>query len=207
MKKVLFALIAFPLAFLSFTSTEETKFEVGDQAPMLEYEMANCKEGSNTIRKAAKKNGVVVVFSCNTCPFVVGNKGFEGWEKQYNDLYEHAKKNDMGFILVNSNEAKRDNEDSPSEMVKHAKEAKYKMDYLIDTNSELANAFGAKTTPHVFVLNAEFTLVYKGTIDNSWDTKREQDIQYLKPAIEALVNGKKIMTTETAPKGCSIKRK
>ena len=52
------------------------------------------------------KNGLLVVFSCNTCPFVIGNKSMDGWENRYNDLYEFCKLQDIGMVLVNSNEAK-----------------------------------------------------------------------------------------------------
>jgi hypothetical protein len=80
------------------------------------------------------------------------------------------------------------------------------MPYLVDENSKLANAFGAKTTPHIYFFNAEMNLVYTGSIDNIWDNKRKTDVPYLKNAIEAVGNGKKIKTDNTPPKGCSIKR-
>ena len=59
----------------------------------------------------SKENGVIVVFSCNTCPFVVGSSYFPGWENQYNALHSLAQNNDLGFVLINSNEAKRDGVD------------------------------------------------------------------------------------------------
>jgi hypothetical protein len=50
-------------------------------------------------------------------------------------------------------------------------------------------------------------LVYAGSIDNTWDTKREEDIPYLKNAMEQLLSGGGIQEAQTAPRGCSIKRK
>jgi thioredoxin-related protein len=206
MKKILFTLLALPLVLGSFVSSEEKGFEIGDTAPLAQYDMKNCNDGSNSLRQSVLQNGLVVVFSCNTCPFVVGNEHFKGWESQYNDLHAYATENKLGFILVNSNEGKRDDDDSMDEMRNHADRKGYKMPYLLDENSKLANAFGAKTTPHVFVLNSKLELVYKGSIDNGSDTRREKDIPYLKTAINELVSGRAISTAETAPRGCSIKR-
>ena len=71
--------------------------------------------------------------------FVVGNEDFEGWEKQYNDLYDAAEKNGLGLVLINSNEAKRDGDDSLEEMKLHAAKVNYKMPYLVDENSKLSD--------------------------------------------------------------------
>jgi hypothetical protein len=91
-------------------------------------------------------------------------------------------------------------------MKEHAKKYNYRSPYLLDTESTLANSFGAKTTPHVFMFNKEFQLVYKGAIDDNYkDIDRVKEF-YLKDAIEQLVNGKKIKVSETDPVGCSIKR-
>ena len=174
------------------------------KAPKKLYKNAN---GPNTsLIQEVKKNGLIVVFSCNTCPFVVGSKHFPGWEKQYNELYDASMKNKIGFLLVNSNEAKRGGDDSFDKMETHAKKNKYKMAYLLDENSSLANELLAKTTPHVFFYNAQLELIYSGSIDNIWDGKRKKEQYYLKDAIRSHVSSKKIKPSATPPKGCSIKR-
>ena len=91
-----------------------------------------------------------------------------------------AQNNDVGFVLINSNEAKRDGVDSFEEMTKHAQKNNYSMSYLLDENSELANFLKAKTTPHVFFFDGSFRLIYTGSIDNIWDGKRKKDISFLK---------------------------
>ena len=136
----------------------------------------------------------------------VGSDNFEGWEKQYNDLNKFAANYGFKMVLINSNEAKRDHDDSPDAMKKRAKEKGYTMPYLIDKNSELADAFGARTTPHVFLLNQKMELIYTGAIDNKVDGKRSSDENYLKNAIEAVTSDKEITTNSTPPRGCSIKR-
>ena len=174
------------------------------KAPKKLYKNAN---GPNTsLIQEVKKNGLIIVFSCNTCPFVVGSKHFPGWEKQYNELYDASMKNKIGFLLVNSNEAKRGGDDAFDKMETHAKKNKYKMAYLLDENSNLANELLAKTTPHVFFYNAQLELIYSGSIDNIWDGKRKKEQYYLKDAIRSHVSSKKIKPSATPPKGCSIKR-
>jgi len=176
-------------------------------APLADVKMKNTQDGELSLNEAKKEKGLIVAFSCNTCPFVVGTPDFPGWERQYNELHELATKNNIGFVLVNSNEAKRDGADSFVAMTEHAKEKEYTMPYLFDVNSQLANALKAITTPHVYMFNAKMELVYVGSIDNIWDSKRKSDEPYLKNAIQALGEGKKIKTADTAAKGCSIKRK
>jgi hypothetical protein len=110
------------------------------------------------------------------------------------------------MVLINSNEAKRGDDDSLDAMKKRAKEKGYSMPYVVDKNSELADAFLAKTTPHVFLLNQKMELIYTGAIDNKVDGKRSSDDNYLKNAIEAAASGKEIEIKSTPPRGCSIKR-
>ena len=168
--------------------------------------MKNANGTPSSLRLEKKNNGLIAVFSCNTCPFVVGTPDFPGWERQYNELYKYAAENEIGFVLINSNEAKRKGDDSFEKMILHAKEQNYAMSYLLDENASLANFLKAKTTPHVFFFNNSFRLVYSGSIDNIWKGNRKKDITYLKNAIAFHIKNKKIKPNETSPKGCSIKR-
>ncbi|MDG2343532.1 MAG: redoxin domain-containing protein, partial [Flavobacteriales bacterium] len=136
--------------------------EIGTKAPLTEYKMKDVSEKEYSLIDLNEENGILIIFSCNTCPFVVGSKDNEGWENRYNDLYETCKKNNIGMALVNSNEAKRKGDDSFEQMKNHSFENKYKAPYLIDKNHKLADAFGASTTPHVFLFNHSLELVYKG---------------------------------------------
>jgi len=201
MKKLAFLLL-FSVCALSLNA----QLKIGDKASMLDDQLQSTIGETTSLNDSKKENGILVVFSCNTCPFVVGTEDFPGWERQYNTLYDLAESLRIGMILVNSNEGKREGADSYDEMLKHAEEQKYKMSYVVDVNSTLANVFGAKTTPHVFLLNAEMELVYMGSIDNIWDKERKADIPYLKTAMTELASNKKIKTSTTSPKGCGIKR-
>jgi thioredoxin-related protein len=202
MKSICFNLI-FSLVSLSFFA----QIKKGSSMPLSDLQLLDVKTNAKTILKENKlEKGLLIIFTCNTCPFVVGTPDFPGWERQYNTLFDQAVKRNVGFVLVNSNEGKRGKEDSIEEMIKRAEEKGYQMPYLVDEKSVLANAFGAKTTPHVFLFNEELKLVYSGSIDNIWDNKRKEEIPYLINAINALSQGKKIKPSATPPKGCSIKR-
>jgi peroxiredoxin len=192
---------------LAFSQQEEVKtLPLGERAPLVQKELANIDGKLMSLESVSGDNGVLVVFSCNTCPFVVGSDNFEGWEKQYNELNKFAQEHGFKMVLINSNEGKREQDDSPEAMKKRAEEKGYTMPYLLDKNSEMADAFGARTTPHVYLLNEKMELIYVGAIDNKVDGKRKSDENYLRTAIESKVANKPIEINSTPPRGCSIKR-
>lgn len=201
------------LLFFLFTLTSSllfgqfTTLTIGQNAPLAEHKMASTTGDLITLN-SLKSEGLIVLFSSNTCPFVVGFKDgtFGGWENSYNSICEKANAANINVVLVNSNEAKRDGGESMADMIERKNFKAFTMPYLLDKNSELANAFGAKTTPHVFFFNRDMKLIYTGSIDNSFEDKKKTDIPYLVNAIQAYSNGKKIKTKSTSPKGCSIKR-
>lgn len=203
------SLLSIPVLLLLVSLTlpgDEEKFKIGEALPLADREMAGSDGNVHTLSSLKKDMGLVVIFSCNTCPFVVGNENFEGWERQYNALHALATEKTVGLVLVNSNEAKRVGDDSMDLMKRRAEEMGYTMPYLMDENSALADAMEAKTTPHVFVFDRDMKLVYKGSIDNSWDSKRTEDLHYLNDVLKNLSDGTKIRENSTPPRGCSIKR-
>src|SRR5258705_1314297 len=150
-------------ASYAFISTDE-KYEmlaIGQKAPKADVRMADISGKKVSLNDIKKGNGLLVIFSCNTCPFVLA------WEDRYPSLGEQCSKNNIGIVLINSNEARRKGDDSVEEMKKHAADKNYNRCYTIDENSELANAFGAKTTPHVYLFDKDMKLVYRGAIDDT----------------------------------------
>ncbi|HLP55303.1 MAG TPA: thioredoxin family protein [Fluviicola sp.] len=202
------ALIALVSAAFTFSPSEDkqTGLKIGDKLPMADTEMKATDGSAYSLSKVMGKKGLVVVFSCNTCPFVVGSESFAGWEVQYNSLATLAKESNIGFVLVNSNAAKRTGDDSMEAMITRASDKAYTMPYLVDENAALADAFGAKTTPHVYFFNENNELIYQGAIDNTVDGKRKEDKNYLQQAMREHVAGKKVSENTTPPRGCSIKR-
>jgi thioredoxin-related protein len=205
MKTILFYLLF--IVSCNF-SAQITPLKIGEVAPLQDHKMSANQSQIMTLKDAMGENGLIVIFSSNSCPFVVGfdDKSFAGWENQYNPIYDKAQLAKTNVILINSNEAKRSNGESLNDMIERKAMKGFKMPYLMDSNSELANAFGGKTTPHVFYFDKSFKLIYTGSIDNSFEEKRKKDVPYLINAIEAHSIGKKIKPNSTSPKGCSIKR-
>lgn len=209
MKNKLVPALAILLGFvmMSIGSGEDHEIlKIGTKAPMADQKMKDVSGKDFSLKDLKQENGLLVVFSCNTCPFVVGGFGYPGWEKEYNTIFDACSKNKIGMVLVNSNEAKRKGDDSLEKMVKRAEKSEYKMPYVVDENHQLADAFGAKTTPHIYLFDKDMKLIYTGSIDNIWDKKRESDESYLLNAIGEYSTGKKISVSTSAPRGCSIKR-
>lgn len=204
MKKLLFSSMAIiALILLAFKPGESEKYptiKLGNQMPYSDYTMKNIDGKVMSLENITRKNGTLVIFSCNTCPFVVE------WENRYDDAAGIANRLEIGTVFINSNEAKRSGDDSYEMMVKHAKESNYIAPYLVDEGSKLANAFGAKTTPHVFLFDSKGKLVYLGAIDDNSKDQTAVKEHYLKDALYALGNGKEIVKSQTDAKGCSIKR-
>lgn len=168
--------------------------------PKAEVKMKDVSGSTVSLAEARKKNGLLVIFSCNTCPYV---KLSESRIREYSDLCLGS---DIGCVLVNSNEAQRDDEDSFEEMVRYHKSQNLKCYYTVDAGSELADAFGAGRTPQCFLFNAEGKLVYKGAIDDNVKDPSAAKQHYLKDAINAVISNEEPKIRETKSIGCTIKR-
>jgi thioredoxin-related protein len=140
-------LIALLLVNTSLFAQKYSTINIGEQMPSQQTEIFDTNEKSRTLNNSLKNNGLLVVFTSNSCPFVVM------WEDRYQLLEEKCRNSDIGMLYINSNQAKRNGDDSVEKMKNHSKEMGYTFPYLIDRNSEIANAFGAKTTPHTFLFD------------------------------------------------------
>ena len=200
-------MVCMVMLLFSFIPNQDIKtIKLGITCPMADIKFKNIDNTEKSLNEFKKENGIIVIFSCNACPFVVGGDNSEGWEGRYNEIEKTASENKTAMVLVNSNHAKRDKGDSFDDMVKHAEEKKYAMPYLYDDESKLANAFGARTTPHVFLFDKNMKLIYRGSIDDNVTSAKEVKEKYLELAIIANAAGNKIKKKDTKAIGCSIKR-
>jgi len=167
--------------------------------PEADYKMKEVSGKTVSLNDIKKAKGLLVIFSCNTCPYV---KMSESRIKDYSDF---ALTNDVGCILVNSNEAQRGEDDSFDEMTKYYSAQKLKCAYALDEKSQLANAFGASRTPQCFLFNNK-GLIYKGAIDDNVKDPSAVKAAYLKEALAALLKNETPKTQETKSIGCTIKR-
>ncbi|MFZ1694780.1 MAG: thioredoxin family protein [Flavobacteriales bacterium] len=191
---------------LLLAAHELPNLNIGDAMPAAEVKMKNVDEKMVSLKDLAGRNGTLVIFSCNTCPFVVGSEGSEGWEGRYPELMAVGARFGVPVVLINSNEAKRGDGDSFADMQTHYKEKKYTGAYLLDEGHQVADAFGARTTPHVFLFNKDGKLAYKGAIDDNVANAAEVKERWAYNAIDKMVAGQPIEPATTRNIGCSIKR-
>ncbi len=210
MKRLFILSLVSVFAISSFAQGSTQKFptiEIGSDIPMADEALKDVSGDMLSLTDVKGENGLLVMFSCNTCPFVIGSgSSNEGWEGRYQEIYEWCNENGIGFTMINSNEAKRDLGDSFDDMVAHSEEMGWDCHYMLDPDSKMANAFGGKTTPHAFLFNGESKLVYSGSIDDSPKSASAVAEPYLKNALGSLVSGEEISPATTTPVGCSIKR-
>ncbi len=174
---------------------------IGDKATLLEIKMLDVSGDKISLADATKENGLLVLFSSNTCPFVLQ------WEGRYSEIKDWADQHEIGMIVLNSNYGNRNGVDSYEAMKQHARKKNYNFYYVVDEGSKIANALGGQTTPHAFLFNSDMKLVYKGAIDDNYKSSEDVKQAYLKDAIKNVSSGKVIAVAETKPLGCSIKRK
>ena len=194
MKKILI-----PIMGLTFLLAGE--LEIGSSMPLKDLKLADISGKNITLANAKGDVGTLVVFSCNTCPWVIR------WEDRYVSLANTYAQKGIGIIAVNSNAARFGGEDSLEEMLEHAKNNGYNFPYAQDPESELASAFGATKTPHIYLFNGDDKLVYRGAIDDNAKNAKKVDVPFLANAIDALLAGNPINPQTTKALGCSIKFK
>ena len=147
----------------------------------------------------AGEKGTLVIFSCNTCPWVVK------WEPRIASIGNEYRKKGFGVIVVNSNGAEDAAEAEGLEaMTKRAKDRGFEFPYVFDATSALARAFHATKTPEVFLFNAEKKLVYTGTIDDNASDAEAVEEPYLIDALKATLAGTEIAMKRTKALGCAI---
>jgi len=200
MKKII-SVLMLAVTVSVVASGNNGKLGIGDKLVLTDVKLEDVSCAKISLAEVKKENGLLVLFSSNTCPFVLQ------WEDRFPDLKAWADKNKVGMVVLNSNHQKRDGDDSFEAMKKHAKEKGYNFYYALDDQSLIANSFGGQTTPHAFLFNGKMELVYKGAIDDSYKSAKDVKQPYLKDAIASVSSGKQVAVAETKPVGCSIKRK
>jgi peroxiredoxin len=181
------AMLATPLA--------ADELAIGAAAPA--FTLTNAADGKAVSFKPASGAPAVVVFMCNSCPFA------KAFEDRVNQLAASYAKKGVKFYSINSS-----SDAYPAEALGAMKEraaAKgFTFAYLKDGNSAIAKAYGARVTPHVFVVDGKGTVRYRGYVDDSAKSD-ERTHSGLSDALDSLLAGKAVARAETKAFGCSIK--
>lgn len=201
MKKTFLSLVLLAGSIAAFAQNNIESIGLGSHIPLADRKMKSVgKESMVALKQSTTKNGLLVMFSCNTCPYVIKA------EVRTSEMMKYVAEKGIGMVIVNSNEAYRAKEDAPDEMAKYAKAQRYTVPYIIDENSVLADAFGATRTPEVFLFDGGGKLVYKGAMEDNPSSPAESTQMYLKSAIDNMLSGDTIDPNSTKSIGCSIKR-
>jgi peroxiredoxin len=171
---------------------------IGDKAP--EFELLDTEGDSWSAPNGDGAKATVVVFTCNHCPYALA------WHDRIADAARDYSGKGVRFLAVSSNDADRYPRDSYDAMKARVAKEDWPMPYLYDQTQDVARAYGAKTTPDVFVVDSGGHLRYRGAPDADYDDPGQQ-AQWLRDALDALLSGEQPARAETKPVGCSIKWK
>ena len=169
---------------------------LGDKGP--EFSLLGVDGKTYSLSGLKEARLVVVVFSCNHCPYV---QAYEG--RLIAVQRDYAAKG-VQLVAINANDAAKYPDDSFPEMVKRAKAKGYNFPYLHDVTQQVARAYGAERTPHIFVLDQSRVLRYTGRIDDNWQDAKAVKSHDLRDALDALLAGKPV-ATQTPAIGCTVK--
>ena len=199
MNKIFFSVLPIAISMAAI-STVSDPLTIGSSIPSPESKMKDISGKEIAFKDAMKKNGLLVMFSCNTCPVV------KKYQSRTLETGKFAIDNEIGVIVLNSNEATRDDGDSFDDMKQYAKQQGYNFSYVLDKNSIMADAFGATRTPELFLFDKNGKLVYHGAIDDNPNGPDKVTRQHAQLAMQEMVSGKNVSTATTRFTGCSIKR-
>jgi peroxiredoxin len=171
---------------------------LGLGAPAPDFDLPGIDGRNHSLVSFADKPVLVVMFSCNHCPYV---KDYEG--RMVSIQRDYAAKG-VQLVAINSNDEKAYPEDSFPEMVKRAKTKGFNFPYLRDETQKVVEAYGGVCTPHIFAFDKGRVLRYRGRIDDSRDASKVTTHD-LRNAIDDLLAGRAVRVPDTRPFGCSIK--
>lgn len=180
--------IAFVLSLVS--SGFGAGVEVGEKAPDFAAKGVDGKD--YTLKTTSDAKVTVVCFTCNRCPVAVA------YEDRFIEFASQYKEKGVEFVAINVNP------ESVADMKKRAEEKGFPFAYAKDESGESARAYGARVTPHIFVLNEKRELAYVGAFDDNVNESKVEK-KYVINAVDQILAGKEVTTKSTRPVGCGIR--
>ncbi|MGL5060077.1 MAG: thioredoxin family protein [Microcoleus sp.] len=142
---------------------------------------------------------IAVVFMCNHCPYV------RSYLDRLKGIQADFQDKSVTLIGINANDANQYPDDSFENMKVFAAENQLNFPYIRDVAQDVAQSFGAATTPEVFLLDQDGRLRYKGLIDDNSNDAAAVQVTYLRNAIAQVLDGTTVEPSETQAIGCSVK--
>lgn len=169
---------------------------IGERAPALT--LPDTEGHAVSLPAPGEARATVVVWTCNHCPYALA------WHDRLTAAAREYADRGVRFLAVNPNDPERYPLDSPQAMAERYDAGEWGMPYLHDATQEVARAYGARTTPDLFVFDSELLLRYRGAPDADHQDPA-QEAAWLRAALEALLSGSEPDPAETEPVGCSVK--
>lgn len=168
--------------------------DIGQAAPSW-VDLVSLDGTATEMSDFADAKALVVVFTCNGCPVA---RAYEGRMKEFAEQYSGQP---VKLVAIHVHRA-----ETLDDAATHAQDNEFNFPYVHDASQETAKAYGATTTPHVFVLDADRKIAYMGAFDDNMDPAKVEQ-HYVRDAVEALLSGESPKEAETKQFGCSIKWK
>ncbi|MDP1847264.1 MAG: thioredoxin family protein [Solirubrobacteraceae bacterium] len=173
-------------------------FELGDPVPA--FTLDDTEGTAHAVPADPAPPATVLVVTCNHCPYVIA------WNSRLRAVAEDYAPRDVRVLAINANDAARYPADSPAAMARFVSDQNWPIPYLYDESQDVARALDARVTPHVYVLDAEHRLRYRGAPDADHGDP-SQDARYLRDALDAVLDGGEPAIADTRARGCSVKWK
>jgi peroxiredoxin len=186
------------IAFVSFTNAgDKDKYKdkgmaaaVGQSAPAFSLP----DQAGKTVSLADFSDKIVVIEWFNDeCPYVVAHYR----NGAMNTTASKFAEKDVVWVAINSTKGKSNEDNAPI-----ATEWKIERPILNDSSGQVGRLYGAKTTPHMFVIDKTGVIVYAGAIDNQ---SKDSNVNYVDKALTELLAGNSVSEPQTKPYGCSVK--
>jgi peroxiredoxin len=172
------------------------QIEIGAHAAP--FSLVNAVDGKTVTMKPDDGNIKVVIFTCNQCPYA------KAFEPRIIALAHKFQQQGIRFYAIDPNDDTKYAEETMENMKARAVEKEYPYPYLKDADSSIARAYGARVTPHVFVIDGRGIVRYRGYVDDS-AKPADRKVTGLSDALGALVNGREVANADTRAFGCTIK--
>lgn len=175
------------------------KLKIGELAP--NFNLPGVDGENYSLSSFDDKKAVVVIFSCNHCPYVIA------YEDRMIEIQKDYEDKGVALVAINPNDDKKYPADSFDRMIARAAEKGFNFPYLRDKTQQVAKEYGATRTPEVFLLDGDRKLVYHGRIDDNAQDASDVNSSDLREALDELLAGEEISVPNTSPIGCTIKWK
>ncbi len=180
------------------TAVVADELAVGAKAPA--FSLINAVNGKTYTFKPADGKISVVFFTCNQCPYA------KAFEPRLIEIARQYQAKGVVFYAIDPNDENRYSEETLANMKDRAVSKGYPYPYLKDADSSIARAYGARVTPHVYVIDPGGVLRYRGYVDDS-ARPEERTRTGLTDALDALLANRQVATAATHAFGCTIKWK